>query len=436
MRPPPSSAPSCAAESTPRAMPADHRHAGGRQRAPEPAGHLERLGARAPRADDRHARHRLVLLRADQPSQPLEPAAQIQRGRRGAVLAQRRRVERPVQADDLESRGAGSGPREVGVEPGVLAPERRRVAARERGDQIPVGEREHVAQRPAGPRGVFEVGREAAQEPRASQAVGAAVHGVRPPSGRGRAAGRARRARRARSRHRARPDRRGSGRGAASGAARAGSARPSRRRWRDARRRPRRGGRIPQAADVELRVARRPGGLAAELLALARSADALRHGGRARRRGCGQIALRRPRDRHEDVEAVHERPAEAAPVALVSRSSQRQRSPSPAWPHGHGFIAATSMKRAGNTAERCPRTTATAAVLQRLAQRLEHVPRELGQLVEEEHAAVGQRHLARPRQRAAADERRRPRSCGAARGTAARLHEPVERDGRRRRGCA
>ncbi len=66
----------------------------------------------------------------------------------------------------------------------------------------------------------------------------------------------------------------------------------------------------------------------------------------------------------------------------------------PSWPHGHGFIAATSWNDAGN---------------ERLAQGLERGARKFGQLVEEEHAVMGERGLARSRRRAAADERGRRR---------------------------
>ena len=44
------------------------------------------------------------------------------------------------------------------------------------------------------------------------------------------------------------------------------------------------------------------------------------------------------------------------------------------------------------------------AVLHRLPEHLEHVLAELGQLVEEQHAAVRQAHLARTRERPAADQ--------------------------------
>ena len=52
-------------------------------------------------------------------------------------------------------------------------------------------------------------------------------------------------------------------------------------------------------------------------------------------------------------------------------------------------------------------------LLERLAQRLEHVPVELRQLVEEQHAVIREGHLAGRQSRTAADHRRRRRSCGA-----------------------
>ena len=67
------------------------------------------------------------------------------------------------------------------------------------------------------------------------------------------------------------------------------------------------------------------------------------------------------------------------------------------------------------------------AVLQRLAQHLEHVPAELGQLVQEQHAAVGQADLAGARDRPAADQAgvadgvvRRPEGAQDAEGPAGR----------------
>ena len=137
----------------------------------------------------------------------------------------------------------------------------------------------------------------------------------------------------------------------------------------------------------------------------------------------------------EQVDAVEQRAAEAAAVAreLAPRCSGSARAA--AKPHGHGLVAATSMKRAGKTARALAADDRHAAVLQRLAQRLERRPRELGQLVEEQHAVVGE--LASP---GAGTRRRRPaprrRWCGAARGTAARRPARRRGAGRRRCGCA
>ena len=94
-------------------------------------------------------------------------------------------------------------------------------------------------------------------------------------------------------------------------------------------------------------------------------------------------------------------------------------------PHGHGFEAATSMKRVGKTITRWARTIVDAPVLERLAQRLQRRPRELRQLVEEQHAAVRERRLAGLRRR----RRRRPGRpaeivwCGARNGR--RADEPA-----------
>ena len=76
----------------------------------------------------------------------------------------------------------------------------------------------------------------------------------------------------------------------------------------------------------------------------------------------------------------------------------------PAIPHGHGFIAATSWNRAGNVSRPAGPDDRDATVLERLAQRLQDVPVELRQLVEEQDAVIREGHLAR--RRAAA--RRRP----------------------------
>ena len=63
------------------------------------------------------------------------------------------------------------------------------------------------------------------------------------------------------------------------------------------------------------------------------------------------------------------------------------------------------MKRAGKTTRPAARETDDEAVLERLAQRLERRPLELGELVEEQHAAMREARLARPEVRPAADDR-------------------------------
>ena len=90
------------------------------------------------------------------------------------------------------------------------------------------------------------------------------------------------------------------------------------------------------------------------------------------------------------------------------------------------------------------------AGLERLAQRIEHRALEFGQLVEEQHAEMGEADLARPHPQPAADQRRHRgavvrRAERPARGSAARLelagdagdHRHFERLGRRQRraGC-
>ena len=82
------------------------------------------------------------------------------------------------------------------------------------------------------------------------------------------------------------------------------------------------------------------------------------------------------------------------------------RAGSPKNPQGHGFIAATSTKRAGNTAVRAARATMMRAVFERLAQHFQRPPVEFRQLVEEQHAVVGEADLAGPWHAAAADQGR------------------------------
>ena len=123
-------------------------------------------------------------------------------------------------------------------------------------------------------------------------------------------------------------------------------------------------------------------------------------------------------DAHQDVDAVQQRAGEAAAVArevglraLAARAAEAARArvrggdEHEARREDHDLLAADDRH---------------VAVLERLPQRLEARARELRQLVEEEHAAVRERRLAGLRRVGAADEARRRRSCGAARGTGAR----------------
>jgi class 3 adenylate cyclase/pimeloyl-ACP methyl ester carboxylesterase len=80
-----------------------------------------------------------------------------------------------------------------------------------------------------------------------------------------------------------------------------------------------------------------------------------------------------------------QRPRHARAVAVESlRRHAHTSSGSSDRPHGHGFIAATTVHRAAPAA----RDTTHLAIVERLAQCFGRRPRELGQLVQEEHAAM------------------------------------------------
>jgi hypothetical protein len=95
-----------------------------------------------------------------------------------------------------------------------------------------------------------------------------------------------------------------------------------------------------------------------------------------------------------------------------------------AMPHGHGVGRRDERERVGNSTTRCARTIVTSAVLERLAQRLERGPRELRQLVEEQHAVVGECRLARRGLAAAADQAGRGDRV-VRRAERAALHQPA-----------
>ena len=68
--------------------------------------------------------------------------------------------------------------------------------------------------------------------------------------------------------------------------------------------------------------------------------------------------------------------------------------------HGHGFMAATSMKRAGKE-DVLARRDSDAPLLERLTKRLEYAAVELGQLIEKQHAIVGKADFTGARNRPA-----------------------------------
>ncbi len=91
------------------------------------------------------------------------------------------------------------------------------------------------------------------------------------------------------------------------------------------------------------------------------------------------------------------RPAPGAGCSGRRRGRRPGRTGTGSWPRRAGSArAAASGPRTRDDRDR--------SLLERLAQRLEDVPAELGQLVEEEHAVVGEAHLARPRDGPAAHE--------------------------------
>ena len=119
----------------------------------------------------------------------------------------------------------------------------------------------------------------------------------------------------------------------------------------------------------------------------------------------------------DEVDAVQQRAAEpplvAAPLDLGAAAAIRRA-------RARAAVARRHEDRVGRELERAlPAHDLHAALLERLAQRLERDPRELGQLVEEQHAAVGERDLAGPG-RAPPPTSPWARSCGAGRGRAAR----------------
>ena len=111
-------------------------------------------------------------------------------------------------------------------------------------------------------------------------------------------------------------------------------------------------------------------------------------------------------DRDRDVDAVGERPAQLGAVTARRRRlavalTGLLAAPTRAGIGGrHEHEATRKLDRVTRTDDRHP------TLLEGLAQRLERLARELPELVQEQHPAVGERDLPGPRRRAAADQAR------------------------------
>ncbi len=139
-----------------------------------------------------------------------------------------------------------------------------------------------------------------------------------------------------------------------------------------------------------------------------RRQDTRPHRVRALAAGGLQFARTRARDRHDDVEAVEERPREAVAVARDPlRRARALRT---------GIAARTARAQVHRSDELEARGEADAArrpsdedlaVFERLPQRFEGRALELRQLVEQQDAVMREARLTRPQLRSAADDRRR-----------------------------
>ena len=421
----PRARPACAAASTPSASPDTTGTPAPREPAAERARDLEPVGGRAARADDRDRRPATSSAAAS--------PSDVQHRRRVGERAQPRGVggassgtparRRPAPAQRARARRRRSA---------RSAPARRR--RRRRREQVLVGQREHARPR-----------RRAARHSTSSRPASAAISAVRRRQASHAAAstarscrdgqgGRLRGARPAASVMCSGPTRRAS----VEVGERAGDAQDAAVAAR--------GQAVAVVELVEQRAAR-----SASTSACSRSSRA-RHlrrcrSGRARRGGRpgARARRRRARGRRPSGGACSSRSAPAAgrptrDAATSIRSSSgpdrrrwwRARSAARAacsrrrrCPHGHGFDAATSMKRVGNAITCWPRTIVTCPSSSGWRSASSARARELRQLVEEQHAVVGERRLARRRRASRRRPGRRPRSCGAARGTAAAVDEPA-----------
>ena len=142
--------------------------------------------------------------------------------------------------------------------------------------------------------------------------------------------------------------------------------------------------------------------------------------------------------REAQVDAIEQRARRAsAGTARPGRpGSGSARRGSPSNPHGHGFAAATSVKRAGNSTDPTARVTTTRPSSSGWRSAFDGVAPELGELVEEQHAVVRERDLARAQVPGAAAEQPGRRDRVVRRAERARRRGcPARRAARRRSGA-
>src|SRR5262249_3661983 len=124
----------------------------------------------------------------------------------------------------------------------------------------------------------------------------------------------------------------------------------------------------------------------------------------------GELGGARSRERDDEVEAVEERARELVAVAVEllwrARAARTRIAAHATRTEGHRPPEDKARGIEPPTADTGDRHR---SLLERLSERLEHRPRELGKLVEHQDATVSKRHLAGPRARAAADDRGRRR---------------------------
>src|SRR5581483_10235417 len=130
----------------------------------------------------------------------------------------------------------------------------------------------------------------------------------------------------------------------------------------------------------------------------ARCEDAFANGGGTLTRPARKLFAARPRHREQQVEPVEQRTRELLAVAVdalrCARAPRRAVAARAARTQVHRADQLEARRKHGPARHT---RDADDAIFERLAERLEHRPLELGQLVEKEHPAVRKTGLARPR---------------------------------------